>query len=103
MLLRIIMMMMIIIIIIIIIIINLALAAGARLAVYLLELPASCEKPRAPMGLTLRETPLDPRLTRCEPLGYRVFSNTRRKNTPLSLLMLSRPFCASVCPYACFR
>jgi hypothetical protein len=49
------------------------------------------------MGLTLRETPLDPRLTRCEPLGYRVFSNTKRKNTPLSLLMLSRPFRASVC------
>jgi hypothetical protein len=34
-----------IIIIIIIIIINIALAAGARLAAYLLELPASCEKP----------------------------------------------------------
>ena len=48
------------------------------------------------MGLTLRETPLDPRLTRCEPLGYRLFSNTKRKNTPLSLLMLSQPFCVCV-------
>ena len=55
------------------------------------------------MGLTLRETPLDPWLTQCELLGYRLFSHTKRKNTPLSLLMLSQPFCVSVCPYACFR